>query len=320
MKIIIGLFTLSFFFFASCNRTHTKTEPSTAVLFEPGIINTFMDERDAALSPDGNLFFYSINLQRGASVICYSELKNDKWTRPRLAPFSGLHSDIEPVFHPDGNLYFVSNRPQHKEDNTRDYNIWYIDLKKGIESEPICLEFPVNTEANEFYPSFTSEGTMVFTASYEDGKGREDLWYSEFKNGSYQSPENFGDSINTPADEYNSFINKAGDLLIFTSHGWGEGFGNGDLFVSFKNNEGHWLKAINLGNRINSNGFEYCPSFSFDEKRMFFTRIESIAEKEKISDYTKLIRDMSLPKNGKGDIYMISTSFLYELKEQRLMP
>jgi len=44
------------------------------------------------------------------------------------------------------------------------------------------------------------------------------------------------------------------------------------LFISFKDKNGTWQKVKNMGNTINSAGYEFCPFVSSDEKYLFFSR------------------------------------------------
>src|SRR6266699_1577164 len=84
--------------------------------FAPGIISTNLDESSGSFSPDGKLFYFA---RRAAyttsppiSVICFSDLRDGKWTHPEVAPFSGTYLDGSPYFSPDGKrLYFASKRP-----------------------------------------------------------------------------------------------------------------------------------------------------------------------------------------------------------------
>ena len=71
--------------------------------------------------------------------------------------------------------------------------------------------------------------------------------------------------------------------------------GNGDLYISFRDRYGEWTEAIHMGDRINSEHFEYCPSVSPDGKFLFFTR-----------------RDSS--QDRKGDIYWMDAGIIEELR------
>ena len=50
-----------------------------------------------------------------------------------------------------------------------------------------------------------------------------------------------------------------------------EGFGNKDLWVSFKENNNNFSKPINLGNMINTKRLEYAPCLAPDMKTLYFS-------------------------------------------------
>jgi Tol biopolymer transport system component len=284
-------------------------------LYAPGTINTHMAERDAALSPDGQKFYFTVQLTRQHATICVGTKLKNKMMRPRVVSFSGVYMDLEPVFHPDGRLFFVSNRPLPGETAPGDFNIWYVNPQDDGWGEPVPLDSTINTDGHEFYPSFTNNGNLYFTATLPGGNGGEDLWMAKLSAGEYATPVNLGDSINTTHDEYNAFVSPDGSFILFTSHGWGEGYGSSDLYVSFRDGNGHWKKPVNLGAKVNSHAVEYCPSLSPDGKTLFFTR-RTIpeAENEKWS-YFEMLSNFSSLENGQGNIYTIGTDFIYELNQ-----
>ena len=49
------------------------------------------------------------------------------------------------------------------------------------------------------------------------------------------------------------------------------GKGQGDLYISFKDKDGKWGDAINMGNTINSEKHELCPFVTKDGKYLFYT-------------------------------------------------
>lgn len=101
-------------------------------LFAPGIISTEKYfEISCTLTPEGKEFYFT---RRGeefgdTNTILVSKLMNGKWTKPKVALFSGTHFDYEPHISPDGNrLYFGTNRPALVEGEPgRGGNIWYVE-------------------------------------------------------------------------------------------------------------------------------------------------------------------------------------------------
>jgi len=301
-------------------QTTKQTDPPSQIkarLFAPEVISTGMFERDGALSRDGETFYFTLRYERGMAGIAYSRKVDGEWGEPRIASFSGEFYDIEPVFHPDGNrLFFVSNRPVHETDSTQDFNIWYVTFTAEGWSEPESLGLPVNGEGNEFYPSFTRDGSLYFTAELEHTRGGEDLYVCEYNGSRYLPPRNLGDSINTSKGEYNSFIAPDGSYIIYTSEGMGPGYGSGDLYIAFSDEKGGWRKAVNMGKAINSSSFEFCPSLSADGRSLFFTSQRKAPEiKQKPMNYSLLKDFQDRPGNGNGDIYIIDIGIIDQIRQ-----
>lgn len=323
MKHIILVISILVYSTITFSQTNQQEKPvrqpiestKEARIFGKDIISTGMYERDAALSPDGKTFYFTVHFSRKIGIIAYSELKNGQWTTPKTASFSGKYRDIEPVFHPDGKrLFFVSNRPSHKDEKAGDYNIWYVKRKSNGWGSPVMLDETINTEKNEFYPSFTSDGSIYFTAEYEDTRGGEDLYYCKFENGSYSSPVNMGDSINSENGEYNSFISPDGSFIMYNTHG--KDYKGGDIYIAFKNENGSWKAPINMGKAINSSDFEFCPGLSPDGKHLFFTSQRAdVKSKQSKVHYESLKKLHTQPQNTNGDIYIISAKIIQELKD-----
>lgn len=310
MKILVPV--LLIVLMVSC--TPKPEDTSMANIYAPGTINTHMSERDAALAPDGETFYFSVQLTRNHSAICYASKYKSKWMRPKVVEFSGKYMDLEPVFHPNGSLYFCSNRPLPGENEAGDYNIWFVRPEESGWSEPEPVDSIINSAGNEFYPSFTSNGDIYYTTTRDGGKGTEDIWMSKFNKNQYEEPVNLGDSINTPSYEYNSFIHPEGKYLLYTTHGWGDGFGSGDIYVSFKKENGAWTQPKNLGEKINTSGMEFCPSLSPDGKTLFFSRRTIPAQEGEKWSYFEMMSNFSSLENGQGNIYYIDADFINELR------
>ena len=293
--------------------TLTDTVPS---IFSPGFISTGLPERDATFSPGGDEFCFSVTLGDRFAIMTTRLDKNGHWTNPRVIGFSGKYKDIEPAFSHDGTrMFFSSNRPVNEADTTDDFDIWYVDRLDGGWSEPVNPGSPLNGSGNEFYPSVTREGHLYFCAEYPFGTGAEDIYRSEYRNGQYMQPEILGDSVNTPSWEYNAFIAPDESYLIYTTHGWGQGFGRGDLWITRKSSEGYWEKPVNLGNAINSEQIDYCPSVTPDGKYFKFTSQRSNTRFDnEIITYGDLREAFHNPGNGMQDIYVMDAGIVLNMK------
>jgi Tol biopolymer transport system component len=275
-----------------------------------------------AVSPDGDEMFYSV---RGPSfpVIVTVKRLNGRWVPPAVASFSGRYADLEPCFSADGRrLYFVSARPPDGQSEPKDYDIWYVDRSGDGWGKPINPGAPLNSDKNEFYPSLTADDRLVFCAAYEGGLGGEDLYVSRLADGAWSPPENLGANVNTAADEYNPFISSDGSFIIFTSHGWGAGQGGGDLWICFADGNGTWRQAVNMGAKVNSPAFEYCPRVTHDGRYLFFTSNRTMlpAFQPVPLTYQELQGRLSEAGNGGQDLYWMTAGVIEELRAAVLQP
>lgn len=269
-------------------------------------INSRLNERDTALSPDGRWLFYSVwEFQRGTLVLM--EQTETGWTDPEVAPFSGAHSDLEPCFGPDGFLYFISLRTNNV---ARLYRTRHTDTG-WLTAEPVPLPVPDNI--NIFYPSFTENGDIYFTAELADSLGDEDLYICRKTDTGYAKPVNLGAPVNSSSAEYNAFVASDGSFILYTTHGAGPGVGSGDIWVSFHNEKG-WHKPVNLGEAVNSKAFEYCPSLSADGKVLFFTSRRTTGDAPNPLTLDWLKQRTGSSGNGQGDLYWVSVDVIETLR------
>ena len=280
-----------------------------AELFGPGIFSTGLNERDMAISPDGKEYYYTIIAPRNAySVILVRKLVNGKWSEAAVAPFSGVSPDLEPAFSPDGKkLFFVSSRPLTGDGPDKDFNIWFIERTTEGWSKPKQVGNNINTEGDEYYPSVTSDGTLYFTANYDNNTVKDEIFKSKLVNGEYQKPENLGEPINSKGYEFNAYIDPDEKFLIYTCYGREDDMGHGDLYISYRKENGEWQQPKNLGAAINSaSGLDYCPYISPDKKYFYFTS-ERVKENKSLKPrrYKEVINNINNAGNALGDIYRI---------------
>ena len=134
---------------------------------------------------------------------------------------------------------------------------------------------PVNSGESEFYPSLTKDGTLYFQSQRPDSRGSKDIYRSRPVDGKYKKIENVGDVINSELFEGDVLIAPDEDYMIY-SVDRPDGFGRGDLYISFRAENDVWTTPKNMGDRINSEYNENCPILSPDGKFLFFTRNDDI--------------------------------------------
>lgn len=269
--VVMQWFILSSLF---CFSSSVSAQTKDVIPFLLAETEAIENIRDCALSPDGTeLYFTHQDAAMSRSVVYQMIQKSGVWSKPVKAPFSGKYLDMEPAFSPDGlRLYFVSNRPKNKQ-KSEDFDIWYLERSAATTnwSDPIHPEATFNTSANEFYPSLTISGDLYFTSDRPGSKGKDDIFCAPFQHGRYGEVYSLSDSINTDGMEYNAWVAPSGQALIFGSYNRPDGFGSGDLYVSFVNPDGSWSKAANLGEPVNSDKMDYCPYVDLNRAVFYFT-------------------------------------------------
>jgi len=299
---------------ASARGADRSDKPTAApALFAEGVISTGDMELNTAFTPDGKTLYFTKRTPRPLLwVIVVSHFRGGKWSAPEVAEFSGQYSDFDPIVSPDGKkLYFCSNRPVDSQPR-QDFDIWVVEkTATGAWSAPKHLDAPINTGAQEYYPSVTADGTLYFSSTREGGKGRGDIWRARWVNGKYNEPENLGEAINSQFFEGDPFIAPDESYLVFVSYGRPDGLGDGDLYISF-NREGAWTKAVNMGQGINSSALDFCPIVAPDGKYFFFTSERSFADKPlpRRMASQQWQKRLHSPHNGLGDIYRVDSSVL----------
>jgi hypothetical protein len=283
--------------------------PMKPELFAGNLFSTGMRERDFALSPDGTEIFYTLQSPLAISqTIVYSKKDiTGSWSEPQTAPFSGHYSDLEPVFSMDGQkLFFSSNRPL-SGNAVKDFDIWIVEKKDGEWKTPYNLGTPVNTTADEYYPAITNNGNLYFTAAYDHGLGKEDIYKATWNGDRYTAVKALDGSINSTGFEFNAYVSPDEQLIIYTAYGRSDDKGRGDLYMSVKDTAGNWKPAKNMKS-LNSDRIDYCPFVSFDKKILFFTseRTELLPVRPVRTTYSELSNMFSSPKNGFGDIYWVA--------------
>jgi hypothetical protein len=115
--------------------------------------------------------------------------------------------------------------------------------------------------------------------------------------------------INSDSLDYDPLISADGRRLLFCSRRPG-GYGEGDIYVSFRREDGSWDEPRNLGPEVNSPAEESRPSVTLDGRYFFFTS-NRVAEVELPPGVPPA---RSMPGNGSRDIYWMTAGFMEALR------
>jgi len=210
-------------------------------------LNQFLNVRDFCISNDGNEAFFTIQSPAGEiSQLASIKKEGNKWAEPELLSFCDSFSYLEPFLSVDEKrLYFASDRPMSDSiSEKKDFDIWYADRNSKSDdwSKPKNLGKPINSELNEFYPSLSENNNLYFTLESPNGFGKDDIYFSKWEDGKYSTPTLLNENINSAGYEFNAFISKKEDFLIFSKYNEEDGQGSGDLYISKKDKNGQWHK------------------------------------------------------------------------------
>ena len=242
-------------------------------IFAPDFISK-KDEYEfgSVFSRDGKEFFYGVDLG-GKAEIRYISLNQGVWSIPKVILSDSIYGFNDPFLSPDEKrLYYISKMPKDSENEAIDHDIWYSEKTNNGWSSPINAGPNINTDQNEYYISFTQDGSMYFSSNSQATEGQNgnfDIYTSQNINGEFQQPIRLSDAINSEEYEADVFIAPDESYLIFCSIR-NEGLGQGDLYISFKMDNGSWSKAKNM-KEINTESHELCPFVSSDGKYFFYT-------------------------------------------------
>ena len=263
-----------------------KEPGNTPSLFAPNFISKpDQHEFGSVFSKSGRELFYGVDVE-GKAMIYHSKLVDAVWSKPSLLLPNEKNGYNDPMLSPDEQrLYFISNRPINEGEEKEDYDIWYVERQGESWSAPINAGDKINSNKNEYYISFTTNGTMYFGSNVKGDNF--DIYQSEQINGQFQTPIALDKNINTNRYEADVFIAPDASYMIFCARR-SDSFGRGDLYISFKDAKGNWMPSKNMGNVINSEKHELCPFVIGDGKYFFYT-----------SD---------------GDIYWVSTAVFEDMK------
>lgn len=219
--------------------------------FAPGIVVTDGWEYGLTFMPGlKEAYFLRENPETEKHELILLEQKNNAWHKSVVSPRRG-----QPVVSPDGKTLHLGRRYQE-----RTADGW---------SEVKMLEPPFS-ESLIMRMSSSSNGTLYFD-TFDESNESFPIRYSKLINGERQAPEELNANINTGIHINHPFIAPDESYLIWDAKRE-DGHGNSDLYISYRQQDGSWGSAINLGDKINTDAWEAAAGVTPDGKYLFFNR------------------------------------------------
>ena len=225
-----------------------KLPSLTPELFAPDIIRTEHREAEAAFTPDLKEFYFR---RRGGryenNTLVVVQYKDNRWTESVVPPRAG-----EPFISPDGRILYLGNKYRERTNSG-----WSEVKSLGAPFKDIPI----------MRLTVSSKGTYYFDEATEIGNIR----YSRLIDGKREKPRTLNKDIDMGKWKAHPFIAPDESYLIWDDEKEG-GYGDNDLYISFRQIDGSWGAAINLGDKINTEFAEAYGSVSPDGKYFFFHR------------------------------------------------
>ena len=224
-----------------------KPPGTTPIPFAPGMVTSNGWEYGGTFTPDLKKFYFIRAGEEKQEFVVY-QYKNKKWQDSVISSRIG-----QPFISPDGKTMHLGRR--------------YKSLTKNGWSDVKKLNSPFDT-LPIMRLTVSSKGTYFFDEFKRDYTG--DIRYSRLINGKRELPKLLGKDINT-GKSFHPFIAPDESYLIFDGNRKG-GYGDSDLYICFKQDNGSWGKVINLGEKVNTSAWEASANITPDGKYLLFNR------------------------------------------------
>ncbi|MDT7831802.1 hypothetical protein RQM59_05385 [Flavobacteriaceae bacterium S356] len=224
-------------------------------VFAPGMVSTKGWEVSGVFTPDLKEFYFireaATDKENFKQEFVLFQRKNNEWHESVISGRVG-----QPFISPDGTIMHLGKRYKERTETGE-----WSEIKKLS---------PSFQEIQIMRLTVSSKGTYVFDeAGMPDGDGI--IRYSRLVDGKREEPKAFGKEINTGKFNAHPFIAPDESYILWDGRR-ASGYGNSDIYISFKQQDGSWGAAINLGDKINTSAWEAGARVTPDGKYLFFNR------------------------------------------------
>lgn len=236
-------------------------------IFAKGIVsNAGSVEFTCSFTIGGELYF--TRREKGdINRIYVTRFENGRWVTPVEATFTRNIWANHPAAAPDGKRLFFGSKLSLTGDSGPDNisSTWYIDRVNGEWTAPVMIgENIMKVSVSRNNNIYFTDKSAGFHGCFIAMMGKTDAGYSD--------PVRV--EIPVTGAVAHPTISAGEDYIIFDSYIPG-GFGQSDLYISFRSDEGKWSSPINLGEGINTDAIEDCAVLSACGKALFFSRNRS---------------------------------------------
>lgn len=231
-------------------------------------VNTGMNEYFPAITADGSQFLFTRGLKveempgyENEDFFISKKQKNIWQIAQPIREINSMGNEGAPTLSADGTIMFFASCANEFGDygapGRKGYgscDIFYAQKINGIWTKPKNAGAAINTNHWETQPSFSSDGKTLYFIRGIVGRGsikEQDIYMTTIENGMFTAAVKISTNVNTPMKEESVFIHPDNQTLYFSSDGH-PGMGGLDIYMSRRQADGEWGKAINLGYPINN--------------------------------------------------------------------
>lgn len=187
------------------------------------------------------------------------------------------YSELIPLIAPDGKtFYFVRDDYPGNVGEDKDHNdIWYTTLSDDNWTKAKNIGRPLNNDGHNFVIAITPDNNSLilngtYTAFGEDA-GNGISISNKLKDGSWSIPKDIEIDNFYNDDEYQNFTFSPDlQVMVMGIERSDDTYGESDLYVSFRNQDGTYTEPKNLGEDINTSDEEGTPFIAADGKTLYF--------------------------------------------------
>ncbi len=134
------------------------------------------------------------------------------------------------------------------------------------------IDGDINIETNKGALSVSQDGEWLLFAGELSRQAHKsfDIYISYYTPDGWSEPQNLGENVNSDFWDSGPTLSPDKRALYFVSNRPG-GYGGSDIYVSYRQANGKWGPAQNMGPEINTAGDELAPFIHADNQTLYFT-------------------------------------------------
>jgi OOP family OmpA-OmpF porin len=208
------------------------------------------------------------------SLLITLDLFGQKVEHINLNRVNSNFDEQNPVVSPDGKrLYFTrSGHPQNEGGVIDKGDIWYSEKDSLGWSEARHAGSTINHKGLNGIVGFSANGQRIYLINYMDNTGliQKGITMSDWVKDHWSIPQPINIRFFSNSSEYLSGTISIDEKVMILSMKSFDSYGNEDLYVTLKQEDGNWSELQNMGIAINTYAEEWAPFLAGDMQTLYF--------------------------------------------------